>query len=61
MDEERLFDTLLLEELEKSGKPGKISFDDPDAVIAIETLGTWAGLALFTREEKERYPFIRVE
>jgi tRNA(Ser,Leu) C12 N-acetylase TAN1 len=61
MDEERLLDTLLLEELEKSGKPGKISFDNPDAVIAIETVGTWAGLALFTREEKERYPFIRVE
>jgi tRNA(Ser,Leu) C12 N-acetylase TAN1 len=61
MDEESLFDTLLLEELEKSGRPGRISFDDPDAVIAIETVGTWAGLALFTREEKERYPFIRIE
>ena len=61
MDEERLLDTLLLEELEKSGRPGKISFEDPDAVIAIETVGTWAGVALFTREEKEQYPFIRVE
>lgn len=61
MDEERHLDTLLLVELEKSCKPGKISFEDPDAVIAIETVGTWAGLALFTREEKERYPFIRIE
>jgi hypothetical protein len=61
MDEERRLDTLLLEKLEKSGKPGNISFDDADAVIAIETVGTWAGLALFTREEKDRYPFIRVE
>jgi hypothetical protein len=61
MNEERLLDTLLLEELEKSGKPGKILFEDPDAVIALETVGTWAGLALYTREEKKRYPFIRVE
>lgn len=61
MDEERLLDTALLDELEKSGRPGKISFEDPDAVIDIETVGTWAGLALFAREEKERYPFIRVE
>ena len=61
MDEERALDTLLLEELEKTGTPGSIVFEDPDAVIAIETVGHWAGLSLFTREERARYPFVRVE
>ena len=60
-DEERALDTLLLEELEKTGNPGKVAFEDPDAVIAIETVGHWAGLSLFTREERARYPFVRVE
>ncbi len=61
MDEERALDTLLLEELEKTGNPGRIAFEDPDMVIAIETVGQWAGLSLFTREEGKRYPFVRVE
>ena len=60
-DEERALDTLLLEELEKTGNPGKVAFEDPDAVIAIETVGHWAGLSLFTRQERARYPFVRVE
>ncbi len=61
MDEERVLDTLLLEKLEETGNPGRIAFEDPDAVIAIETVGHWAGLSLFTREERARYPFIRIE
>lgn len=60
VDEERFLDTVLLESLEQNGTPGRIAFESPDAVIAIETVGTWAGLSLWTREELERYPFIRV-
>lgn len=52
MDEERALDTLLLEELKKTGNPGRFVFEDPDAVIDIETVGHWAGLSLFTREER---------
>ncbi len=59
-DMERTLDTLLLAELEKSGTSGKIDFEHPDAVIAIETVGHWAGLSCWTSEEMERYPFIRV-
>ncbi len=59
-DEEKLLDTLLLEELEKAGGPGRVDFEDPDAIIAIETTGTWAGLSLWTREDLQKYPFVRV-
>jgi tRNA(Ser,Leu) C12 N-acetylase TAN1 len=60
-DEEKFLDTIILEELEKAGTPGSISFEDPDAVIAVETVGHWAGLSLFTREDLERYPFIKLD
>lgn len=60
-EEERRLDEALLEELEKSGASGHISFEQPEAVIAIETLGQWAGLSLWTKEDLERYPFLRFE
>jgi tRNA(Ser,Leu) C12 N-acetylase TAN1 len=60
-NEERLLDFLLLQSLEKAGTPGRISFENPDAIIAIETIGTWAGLALVTRGDRERYPFIKLD
>ncbi|HXY54215.1 MAG TPA: THUMP domain-containing protein [Nitrospirota bacterium] len=59
--EERLLDVVLLEALKKAGAPGRISFQDPDAIIAIETIGTWAGLTLVMREDLKRYPFIRLD
>ena len=59
-DEERMLDTLLLQELEKISVPGRIAFEDPDAIIAVETIGTWAGIALLTREQREQYPFVRI-
>ncbi len=59
-DVERFLDTLLLEELQKSGAPGTIDFEHPDAVIAVETVGHWAGMSFWTSEDMERYPFIRV-
>jgi tRNA(Ser,Leu) C12 N-acetylase TAN1 len=59
-EEERFLDEALLRVLEERGQPGRIEFDDADIVIAIETVGTWAGLSLWTREELEKYPFVRV-
>src|SRR6185369_3282077 len=61
MDEEKFLDTYLLEALEMAGTPGRISFDDPDAVLALETVGTRAGLALWTREELNRYPLLHLD
>ncbi|MCR4331611.1 MAG: THUMP domain-containing protein [Sulfuricaulis sp.] len=58
--EEQLLDTFLLEQLARTDAPGKIRFADPDAVIAVETIGPWAGLSLWKREDRARYPFVRV-
>src|SRR3990170_663380 len=59
--EERLLDEFLLDALERAGAPGSIRFTDPDAVIAVETVGPWAGLSLWKREDLRRYPFVRVD
>ncbi len=60
-EEERFLDDILLEALRKAGTPGHIDFDDPDAVIAVETIANRAGLSLWTREQLEKYPFIRID
>ncbi len=61
MDEERFLDDFLLDALEKAGTPGRIVFGDPDFIIAVESVGTRAGLSLWNREDLLRYPFIRLD
>ena len=60
-EEEQLMDKVLLEALETAGTPGSITFDDPDAIVAIETLGHRAGVSLWTRDDLRRYPFLRLD
>lgn len=61
LDEEHFLDNILLAAIEKAGAPGHITFADPDAIIAVETIGQWAGLSIWSREELQRYPFIRLD
>lgn len=58
-DAERLFDDAIVDATTKAGAPGKISFTDPDVVIAIDTIDNRAGLALWTREELARFHVLR--
>jgi hypothetical protein len=57
-EEERFLDDLLLEALAAAGAPGHISFEDPEYVLLIETVGSGGGVALWTREDLKRYPFL---
>jgi len=58
-DTERFLDDALLDALKQAGTPGAISFTDPDAVIAIDTIDDRAGLALWTREDLARHRLLR--
>lgn len=58
VEEEQALDAFLLEQLRLAGTPGSISFEHPDAVVVIETVGPRAGVALETREDLERHPFL---
>jgi tRNA(Ser,Leu) C12 N-acetylase TAN1 len=57
--EEQLSSLALLEALERAGTPGRVTFEDPDAVVLVETIGSQAGLSVWSREDLRRYPFIR--
>jgi tRNA(Ser,Leu) C12 N-acetylase TAN1 len=59
--EERLLGQTVLDALEKAGTPGRVTFEDPDVILAVETLGNRAGVSLWTREEMRRYPFLRLD
>jgi tRNA(Ser,Leu) C12 N-acetylase TAN1 len=59
-EESRLND-YLLERLAQAGTPGEIEFDDPDAIIAIETVSQRAGLSLWTRSQLRAYPFLGLD
>lgn len=60
LKEEQRLDHILLEALNAAGTPGRTIFDDPDAILAVETIANRAGLSLWTREQMKRYPFIRL-
>jgi tRNA(Ser,Leu) C12 N-acetylase TAN1 len=60
-EQERVLDDALLAALLAAGTPGRIAFEEPDAVVAIDTVGNWAGMALWTRRDLERYPFLKVD
>jgi tRNA(Ser,Leu) C12 N-acetylase TAN1 len=59
--EERFLDDLVLAALAATGTPGQIDFDDPDAVIDIETVGNRAGMSLWTRADLTDNPFLRID
>ena len=58
-DVERLFDDLLVDATAAAGAPCKISYTDPDAVIAIDTIDDRAGVGLWTREDLARHRLLR--
>ncbi|GKT10639.1 THUMP domain-containing protein [Desulforhabdus sp. TSK] len=60
VEEEKMLDEVLLKALEDIGMPGRINFEDPDAIVAVETLGQQAGVSLWTRDDLKKYLFLRL-
>lgn len=61
LEEEKMPDEFLLELTKERGNPGHVTFEGPDVIIAVETVAHRAGLSLWTHEDLQRYPFVRVE
>ena len=59
--EETFLDLAIIEELAKIGKPGQISFIEPDAIIAVETISQQAGLSYWTRQDLQQYPWLKLD
>ena len=58
-DIEHFLNDALIDALRQAGTPGMVSFSDPDAVIAIETIDDRAGLALWSRDDLARHRLLR--
>lgn len=59
--EEQMLAEALLETMDKAGTPGRISFENPDAIVAVETVDDRAGMSLWTRDELSRYPLLGLD
>jgi len=60
-EEEQRLNQALLDALASAGTPGSIDFADPDAVIAVETVGRRAGVSLWSRDDLRKYPFLKAD
>ena len=60
-EEEQRLGAALFKALQAADTPATVSFDDPDAIVVIETVGERAGLSVFTREDMQRCPFLRLD
>jgi tRNA(Ser,Leu) C12 N-acetylase TAN1 len=55
---ERAIADALLAAIDETGTPARVAFDDPDAIVLIETIGGRAGMALLTRDDYRRHPLL---
>lgn len=60
-EEEVLLDHCLMEAMNVRGMEGRIDFDDPDWILALDTVGQRAGLSLWHREQLQRYPLLKLD
>jgi tRNA(Ser,Leu) C12 N-acetylase TAN1 len=51
----------LLERLAAQSPGTAVDFRDPDVVVVVEIVGPAAGVGLVTREQRQRFPFVRID
>jgi tRNA(Ser,Leu) C12 N-acetylase TAN1 len=57
---ERKVGEALLDAAARHGAAARVSFRDPDVIVALETTGSTVGIGLLTRELRLRFPFVRM-
>jgi tRNA(Ser,Leu) C12 N-acetylase TAN1 len=60
-DIDRLLDEFLFDRLAEQGATARLDFADPDFVIAVETVGQRCGMSLWSRTQRLRYPFLKLD
>jgi tRNA(Ser,Leu) C12 N-acetylase TAN1 len=61
VEEEGFLGDAILDTLADRHARGRVSFDDPDVVIDIETVNDEAAISMWTRDDLRTYRFLRVE
>lgn len=59
--EEQFLDHTIVDSLRRHGREARIDFSDPDFIIALETVGQDGGLSLWDREQRSRYPLLKLD
>ncbi len=59
--EEQFLDHFIIEQSKLRGRESTVDFDDPDVVVAVETLGQEAGLSRWTRGELRDNALLRLD
>jgi len=57
---ERSLGEYVLELATQQGKALRVSFQDSDYIVTVETVGNRCGVVLITRELRTRYPFVKI-
>jgi tRNA(Ser,Leu) C12 N-acetylase TAN1 len=57
-DEERSLADAVIESTRQEGARANISFEDPEAVVLIDIVGTRAGVALWSRADRHEHPLL---
>ncbi len=57
---ERRLGTALVEAVRARGATPRVTFADPDLIVAVELIGDYGALGLVTRAQRERYRFVRL-
>ncbi|MGD8616109.1 MAG: hypothetical protein PVI91_10640 [Gammaproteobacteria bacterium] len=60
-EEELLLDRFLLQRLQAEGESARIGFEQVDFILALETLGQQAGMSLWSREQIQRHPLLKLD
>lgn len=60
-EEEQILTAAIIDATGKAGNRAVVSVDDPDALIAVETIGSHAGMSLWFREDLQHYPFLHID
>lgn len=59
--EEQFLDHWLIEQVQTTGSSALITFEDPDDIIAVETVGQRAGASIWDRHDRARYTFLGLD
>lgn len=59
--EELFLDHFLIDSLQQQDSVAELGFDNPDFILALETLGQRAGMSLWSREQIARYSLLRLD
>jgi len=58
---ERALGESLYTALQARAAAPKVTFTDPDVIVAVEIIGDRCGVALITRERRTRFPFVKID